>query len=258
MSKTTGQGAQQTTTWYLYSDEGLVKEINAAGQTTKSYGWQADSGWGTAPLWQTEHNNSAQGQAQTQTHWLHTDHLERPLVASDSSGAATWQALAESFGQTWVNSTSRTEVNIRLPGQYWDAESGRHYNQQRYYDPQTGRYMQSDPLGLYDGINTYGYAYQNPLSYSDPTGEAVPAIVWSYARCVAKCKVSDALRAAIQSECDPRTLGDCALECLNPFRWLGNKFNKAIPKPAKGKGSVAPAQRDKKRVWSKEENKKKA
>ncbi|PAT43139.1 RHS repeat domain-containing protein [Vandammella animalimorsus] len=220
ISKTTGQGAQQTTTWYLYSDEGLVEEINAAGQTTKSYGWQADSGWGTAPLWQTEHNSGAQGQAQTQTHWLHTDHLERPLVASDSSGAATWQALAESFGQTWVNSTSRTEVNIRLPGQYWDAESGRHYNQQRYYDPQTGRYMQSDPLGLYDGINTYGYAYQNPLSYSDPTGEAVPAIVWSYARCVAKCKVSDALRAAIQSECDPRTLGDCALECLNPLRWL--------------------------------------
>ncbi|PAT43136.1 hypothetical protein CK621_06300 [Vandammella animalimorsus] len=157
---------------------------------------------------------------------LHTDHLERPLVASDSSGAATWQALAESFGQTWVNSTSRTEVNIRLPGQYWDAESGRHYNQQRYYDPQTGRYMQSDPLGLYDGINTYGYAYQNPLSYSDPTGEAVPAIVWSYARCVASCKAADALTAAIQSECDPRTLGDCAKECLNPRKWFGKIKNK--------------------------------
>ncbi|WP_275250801.1 RHS repeat domain-containing protein [Vandammella animalimorsus] len=165
-------------------------------------------------------------------------------MASDSSGAATWQALAESFGQTWVNSTSRTEVNIRLPGQYWDAESGRHYNLQRYYDPQTGRYLQSDPLGLYDGINTYGYAYQNPLSYSDPTGEAVPAIVWSYARCVASCKAADALMAAIQSECDPRTLGDCALECLNPLDWLGSKhlkINKKTPAVAKDKWIREPA-----------------
>ena len=70
------------------------------------------------------------------------------------------------------NSTSRpiAVINLRYPGQYYDRETGFFYNGARYYDPETGRYVSSDPMGLQGGINTYAYGMDNPLRYSDPTG----------------------------------------------------------------------------------------
>ncbi|MHB1240591.1 MAG: RHS repeat-associated core domain-containing protein [Gammaproteobacteria bacterium] len=61
-------------------------------------------------------------------------------------------------------------INLRFPGQYYDRETGFFYNWARYYNPETGRYISSDPIGLLGGVNTYGYVGGNPLTSTDRRG----------------------------------------------------------------------------------------
>jgi RHS repeat-associated protein len=65
--------------------------------------------------------------------------------------------------------------DLRFPGQQYDAATGLHYNYFRDYEPGTGGYVESDPIGLKGGLNPYGYALQNPLRYTDPEGLATEA-----------------------------------------------------------------------------------
>lgn len=111
-----------------------------------------------------------------QLYYVHADRQGTPRALSDETGDVKWLATYTPFGQAEVTEDpdgngQDVVLNLRFPGQYYDAETGLHYNYFRDYDPSTGRYIQSDPIGLDGGLNTYLYGNANPLRYVDPTGE---------------------------------------------------------------------------------------
>jgi len=102
-------------------------------------------------------------------YYVHTDHLGTPIALTNEAGIVQWKAHYTPFGKVIVDVDTITN-NIRFPGQYFDQETGLHYNYFRDYDPEIGRYIQSDPIGLAGGINTYGYVGGNPVNSVDPLG----------------------------------------------------------------------------------------
>ena len=102
-------------------------------------------------------------------HYVHADHLRTPRLITDQSGAIKWRWESSPFGEGQPESNG-VAYHLRFPGQYFDNETGLHYNYFRDYNPSTGRYIESDPIGLLGGFNTYGYAYQNPLRFTDIFG----------------------------------------------------------------------------------------
>ena len=80
-----------------------------------------------------------------------------------------WQAAYLPFGEAQLRVGTITN-NLRFPGQYFDAETGLHYNWNRYYDPATGRYISPDPIGLDGGLNLYAYVGNDPVNLVDPEG----------------------------------------------------------------------------------------
>jgi len=76
---------------------------------------------------------------------------------TDSTGVVVWAATYEPFGKATITVEQITN-NLRFPGQYFDAETGLCYNWNRDYNPQLGRYIESDPIGLKGGINLFAYA----------------------------------------------------------------------------------------------------
>ncbi|MDR1276051.1 MAG: hypothetical protein LBL72_06695 [Candidatus Accumulibacter sp.] len=111
-------------------------------------------------------------------YYVHSDHLDTPRQLTNQQNQPVWQntPLSEPFGTSAPDEDPGSTgtpftFNLRFPGQYYDQETGTHYNYYRdHYFPGLGRYGQSDPIGLYGGINTYAYVSGNPLLWSDPRG----------------------------------------------------------------------------------------
>jgi RHS repeat-associated protein len=90
-------------------------------------------------------------------------------VLTNGSGAIVWRADYSPYGKAQP-SIETAENPFRFPGQYYDAETGLHYNYHRYYQPETGRYITPDPIGLAGGINLYGYVGGNAVNKIDVWG----------------------------------------------------------------------------------------
>ena len=110
-------------------------------------------------------------------YYLHSDHLDTPRLVTDEQNKIVWRysPLSEPFGLSPPEEDPDGDgknftMNLRFPGQYADKESNTNYNYFRDYNPEIGRYIQSDPIGLQGGINTYSYVGGNPLRWTDPRG----------------------------------------------------------------------------------------
>jgi RHS repeat-associated protein len=170
------QTAAETTT-YTYNALGeRIKKINQNGLTTSfHYGpngellYERDANGNTKAYVWLEGRPLARIDNDAQIYYYHVDHLGTPQAMTDAAGATVWKADYEPFGRATVK-VGKVENNLRLPGQYFDRETGLHYNYFRDYDPGSGRYVEADPIGLEGGMNLYSYVGGNPLSYIDPLG----------------------------------------------------------------------------------------
>jgi RHS repeat-associated protein len=148
-------------TYFVYADEGLVAEADSAGNVIKSYGYRPGSTWTTDPLFM---------KVGSEYYFYQNDHLGTPQKLTAVNGAVVWSAKYSSFGEAEVDLSSSVTNNLRFPGQYFDEETGLHYNYFRYYDPKLGMYLRPDPIGLIGGLNLYIYALNNPVKLLDALG----------------------------------------------------------------------------------------
>ncbi len=148
-------------TYFVYADEGLVAEVDAAGNVIKSYGYKPGSTWTTDPLFM---------KVEGQYYFYQNDHLGTPQKLTAVNGAVMWSAKYSSFGEGDVDLSSTITNNLRFPGQYFDQETGFNYNYFRYYNYSIGRYFRPDPIGFDGGINLYVYVLNNPVNWTDELG----------------------------------------------------------------------------------------
>jgi RHS repeat-associated protein len=158
VSKTVGS----QTTYFLYGpNQALLAELDSTGTAQTEHLWLEGKPFAVI-------RNGQLG-------YVHPDRLGTPRLITDTSATPIWRWDSDPFGTTAANQDPDGNgvafvYNLRFPGQYYDAETGLNYNLNRVYDAATGRYRESDPVGLWGGVNTYGYVSNNPISYSDRSG----------------------------------------------------------------------------------------
>ncbi|WP_457331043.1 RHS repeat domain-containing protein [Rhizobacter sp. P5_C2] len=190
--KVTSAGASSTIIFVYGLNGELLGEYDQAGQALREYVWLDD-----IPVAMFMPDPANPSGAPLAFH-IHADHLNTPRLVVDMNNAIHWQWFAEPFGTTApeVNPSGLGSFtqNLRLPGQYADAESGLFYNYFRNYDSGTGRYRESDPIGLRGGMNTYSYVDGRPAEYIDRDGQLAQALPMLIPAAVIGCILSPGCR----------------------------------------------------------------
>ena len=153
-----------TTERYDYDEAN--KLIGEYGATNRDYIWVG--GLPVAVI-----DNVINGSVTTSTvNYITADQLNTPRAVTNSAGTViwSWAYKGNPFGEQAPTSSTGYVLNLRYPGQYYDAETATNYNLFRNYEPAIGRYQESDPTGLAGGISTFAYVDGNPLNLVDPKG----------------------------------------------------------------------------------------
>jgi RHS repeat-associated protein len=187
-------------------------------------------------------------------HYVWPDYLDTPRLVTSTAGQQRWRWDSAAFGDTVANENpaglGTFTFGPKFPGQYVDKETGISFNYYRDYDPQTGRYIQSDPIGLKGGINSYAYVGSNPLSYVDSRGLAkwsgstrsisVPRVVVSRDEYTleSECKCGTKAYVTIEVDSTGVSVGagsfrsavefEDSFECPNPMVFAGPAFKFSI------------------------------
>ena len=190
-----------TVTLFAYDEAGqLLGEYDSLGNAIQEHVWF--DGAPVAVLTGTDE------------YYVHTDHLGTPRIVTDGN-TAIWRWESNPFGENAAQEDPDGDLttftyNLRFPGQYYDDETGLHYNYFRTYDPETGRYLESDPIGLGGGLNTYGYVNANPNSFVDPYGLFMTSVD-------AACTVDPFICAEVMGDISriPQNLADAHGICID-------------------------------------------
>ena len=198
--------AGATTTHYQFGHVAggggkLLAESDATGAVQREYVWL-----GSMPLARIDTTGSGGG-ATIAVYYTHPNHLGASHKITDGAKLVVWDGKFTPFGKAHAIAGSLSH-DRRFPGQYHDSAAGYVQNHRRDYDPSIGRYLQSDPIGLSGGLNTYAYVSNNPQNLIDPTGEravCVPcavaggALVVALARALLRAAVRKAVRGACRA-----------------------------------------------------------
>ncbi|WP_420708465.1 RHS repeat-associated core domain-containing protein [Pseudomonas sp. LY10J] len=184
--KTYVQGKLESTGTYRYDSLGrrVAKSVEKDGTTEhKHFLWQGlrllrEEGPGHSRLYLYEPDSyaplariDATEDGAQNVYYFHTDQIGTPLEMTNAEGQIVWQAKYRAWGAIDAMVVNEVEQNLRFQGQYFDDETGLHYNTFRYYDPEVGRFTTQDPIGLLGGENLYQYA-PSPVGWVDPLGLA--------------------------------------------------------------------------------------
>ena len=161
--------------FYVYDESGhLLGEYDYAGKMVEETVWLGDTP--VAVLKNTVTGTGTTAVTTTNVYYVFADQINTPrVITKESDNKMVWRwDTSDPFGLQPPNENPAGQgtftYNQRFPGQLYDRETNLHYNMFRDYDPQQGRYVQSDPIGLAGGINTYAYVRSSPLFFTDPLG----------------------------------------------------------------------------------------
>jgi RHS repeat-associated protein len=181
----------ETEVKYVWAGEQLLREVTQIGLRTSVRDYLYSPG-NCAPL---------ATRLDGRVYSYHTDHLGTPRRLTDEKGVVIWSADYTAFGEAQVQLETVPNA-LRFPGQYFDSETGLHYNRFRYYSPTLGRYLSRDPVGVLSGTNLYRYANNDPINGFDAQGLSW----WGTALSIAGAIVAGVVVAAVVVALAPAAL----------------------------------------------------